>query len=612
MLRRGLFCILFMLVLSPIFLTNASQDVFITSDSKYLDAIKDLPSGWTSETIYQTSPLSPISICETDAYDVLILDKASNKILEIELNASVTTFLEIGDISLDAISFQPNAKRGIGIGLGAFFIFNESSIEVIKEHPLDLEFSTLVVDPSDDSIYTGHWSNGSSIYHFNSNGEYISTIREGILGCTQVALDASRNLLYYSETYPGRIMRLNMTTNTTTTLTSGIALPGTGEGISIATDPSGELFYLVAEGAEKGFHRYNGTDFEYIMGAKSGTGPITWSEKFDSMLGTPGYGACVVQFDPDATEPVRLTPTVNTRSIIETSDGLLLIGLEDDIYKIEVDMFSEFITDLPFPCANLVVDGNGNIYASLSNDSATILQIYPDGGNSTWFSEDMKEFPNSLVYDSKNDMMVLMTTEFANETFDLWRLPIDNPYDYSKITSIENATFGDFTVDKLGNIYVLDRGANVMYKIPDGTDQVQIFATDVIESTILAYPHIGYSSILDAIIICRNDDLRAWPTNGTSPYVFGVSATGIDHEGLFEKSNGDLVGTHSGQIFRLVYDDSTSITTSTDTSTTTEIPTDTNTTPEGPTSFPLELISIGAGVVLVVVVVVICVKKKNR
>jgi hypothetical protein len=611
MKRRGLFFVVLVLMLTPIFFTNASQKAFNLSDSQYKDAFGNLPPGWTSKTIYQTNPLGPISICETNANEVLILDKSMNEILEIELNTSVYTYLATGDIALDAIAFQPNANRGIGIGLGAFFIFNESTIEVIKEYPLDVEFSTLVVDPSDDSIYTGHWANGSSIYHFDANGEYISTIREGVEGCAQVAVDSSRNLLYYSETFPGRITRLNMTTNTTTVLTSGIALPGTGEGISIATNPVGDLFYLVAEGAEKGFHRYNGTDFEYIMEAKSGIGPITWSEKFDSMLGTPGYGACVVQFDPDATDPVRLTPTVNTRSIIETSDGLLLIGLEDDIYKIEAETFSAFITDLPFPCANLVLDGNDNIYASLMNDSATILQIFPDGSNSTWFSKDMKEFPNSLVYDSKNDVMVLMTTEFVNETFDLWRLPIDNPYEYSKIASIENVTFGDFTVDKLGNIYVLDRGNNVMYKIPDGTDQVQVFATDVIESAILAYPHIGYSSILDAIIICRNDDLRAWPTNGSSPYVFGVSATGIDHEGLFENTDGDLVGTHSGQIFRLTYDDSTSMTTSTDTSTTSDIPTDTNTTPEGPTSFPIELVSIGAGVALVVVVLIICLKKKN-
>jgi len=608
MKRRGLFFVLLLVLISPIILTNANQNIFIISDSKYLDAFKNLPTGWASETIYQTSPLGPISICETNTNDVLILDKASNEILEIELNKSVNTFLATGDISLDAIAFQPNANRGIGIGQGAFYTFNESSIQVIIEHPPDMEFSTLIVDPSDDSIYTGHWGNGSSIFHFNANGEYISTIREGILGCSQVAVDTTRNLLYYSETYPGRIIRLNMTTNTTAVLTSGIALPGTGEGISIATDPTGDLFYLVAEGAEKGFHRYNGTDFEYIMEAKSGIGPITWSEKFDSMLGTPGYGACIVQFDPDATEPVRLTPTVNTRSIIETLDGQILLGLEDDIYKIEAEAFSEFITELPFSCANLVVDANGNIYASLSNDSATILQIYPDGSNSTWFSKDMKELPNSLVYDSKNDIMVLMTTEVENGTFNLWRLPLENPYDYSKIASIQNITFGDFTIDKLGNIFVLERGNNVMYKVPDGTDQVQEFATDVIESSILAFPHISYSSILDAIIICRNDDLRAWPINGSSPYVFGISATGIDHDGLFENPSGDLVGTHSGQVFRLIYDDSSSITTST----TTENPTDTNTSSEGPTPFPIEIIIIGAFGTLVFVLVVIYVKKKNE
>ena len=65
-----------------------------------------------------------------------------------------------------------------------------------------------------------------------------------------------------------------------------------------------------------------------------------------------------------------------------------------------------------------------------------------------------------------------------------------------------------------------------------------------------------------------------------------------------------MLGTHSGQVFKISYDDSTSITSSAETSTTNEIP-------SGPSPFPIEIVGIGVGVVLIAVVIVTCVKKKK-
>ncbi len=597
----GKYLALLFLLFTPMLWTVDGFDVFTLSHSNYKDAFHSLQPGWSSQTLYQTRPLEPSSICETSANEVLLLDKGLSEILELHTNGSVSTYLSLGEIYLNAICFQPNADRVIGIGWRTFYTLNRTTIEVIKEHPSNIDFFTIVVDPTDDSMYTGHWENDSSIFHFDANGEYISTMRNGILGCGQVAVDGPSHLLYYSETFPGRITQLNLTTNTTSVLALGIAIPGSGEGISIATDPSGDLFYLVAEGIEKGFYKYNGTAFESIMAPILGIGSMSWSQKFDSFLATPGYGGCVVQYDPDASEPIVLTPTVNTRPIIETSDGLLLLGIRNTIYKVESGTFSEFITNLPFRCGSLVLDGDEKIYASLVNDSVSILRINPDGTNTTWFRKDMKTFPQSLVYDSKNDWMILMTYDLGNRTLDLWRLPIDNPVDYSKIASIENATWGDFTVDRSGNIFVLERGENILYKIPDSSDQLQILKTNVVEHAYLTYPHIAYSTDADAIIMCRNDDLQAWPVGGGSSYILGVTAAGIDHEGLFENPDGDLVGTHAGQIFKLHYDSTTGTTT----------PTEPTTPYEPPESFPMGIVAIGVGAVIVGIVTVYYVKSRK-
>lgn len=545
------------LVVSLLFIITALSPLVIANTAipnpDYLDACKNLQAGWSSETIYQTSPLSPISLCEGGSNEVLILDREVHKILEIELDTSVSTFHSTGNLSLDAIAFQPNADRIIAIGGSAFYVSDAESFHVIEEHPPPIAFSTLVVDPTDDSLYTGHWGNDTAIYHFDSEGKLLSTVHSGIQGCAQLALDSTNNLLYFSETFAGRISMLNLTSNTTTTLASGVAIPGTGEGISVAVNTIGDLYYYVAEGSGRGLWKYNGTAFEHIMDGMLGIGPILWSQKFDAVLCVPGYGACVVKYDPNASEPEKLTPTVNTGSIVETSDGLLLVGLEKTIYKIESGFIHEFLADLPFSCLKMELDGEDNIYAALSNDSVLIMKISRDGANSTWFAGQVEGALATFSYDSKNDAMVLLTGSGSPTKFDIWRVPMSNPSAYSKVLTIENVTNGACTVDDSGNIYLLERSANVLYKIPDGGSVAQQLYSSVVEHAYLVAVNIEYSSVLDSVILCRNDDLQAWPVSGGSSYLLAENNIGIDNDGIFENANNDLVCTHSGQIYRLSY-----------------------------------------------------------
>jgi hypothetical protein len=554
------------------------------NDDDYIDACRNLQPGWTSDTIYQSKPLGPISICENGDNDVFILDKAADEIVNLDLDGTVSTYLSTDNFSFNAIAYQPNADRIIALGESAFY--DALSLEVVEEHPPGIDFSTFVIDSNDDSIYTGHWANSSTIYHFDANGVLLSSIRSDIQGCAQLALDSTNNLLYYSETFPGRITMLNLTSNSTTMLASGIAIPGTGEGISIAVSPLGDLYYMVAEGNEKGFWKYNGTAFENIMGSKNGIGPILWSQKFDSILCAAGFGACIVKYDPDTSEPERITPTVNTGTIVETSTGLLLLGIEDSIYQVESGVFSEFIADLDYPCGHLVLDGTENIYASLVNDSPLILRVYPNGTYSTWFAGQIDGSPASLTYDSKNDMMVLLTAIGLPTRFDLWRIPVNNPDDYFKVLSLSNVTNGDCTVDDDGNIYILERSANKLYKVPDGSNDTQVVRSNVVEHAFLVAVNIEYSSILDGVILARNDDLQVWPVSGANSYLLAENNVGIDNDGVFENANNELVCTHSGQVFRLSYS-------------------------EQRAQFSIWILAVGAGALFVVVIGVL-ISKRNQ
>ena len=611
LLKHSCLSILVILLLIASATPSYGHNVPILSDDNgYLTAVKDLPSGWTSETVYQTKPLGPISICEKNDNNVLILDRAAHEIQNLELNGTVTTYLSTGNLSFNAIAYQPNANRIIALGETAFYTNESEMFHVLQEHPPEITYSTCIVNPIDDSIYTAHWANGSTIYHFDSDGLLISSVLSDIQGCSQLAIDGERNLLYYTETFLGRITMINMTSNSTSILASGIAIPGTGEGIGIAVDPLGDLYYYVAEGVNKGFWKFNGTNFENIMNPIFGIGPITWSHKFDAVLCAAGFGACIVKYDPVGIKPERLTPTVNTRSIVETSEGLLLLGIDKTIYQVVGGIFSNFISNLPYPFSNILLDNNGNIYASLANDSPLILNIYPNGTYSTWFSGHIDGFPASLSYDAKNDMMILLTITGEPKHFDLWRIPLDNPDDYLKVTSFANVTNGACTVDRSGNIYVLERSSNIMYKIPDGSNNAQVLFDNVVEHAFLVGVNIVYSSVLDAVVLPRNDDLQAWPVSGSGSYLLAVNNIGIDNEGVFENADNELVCTHSGQIFRLVYSEpaTSSVPTS---STTTSSTMSTTTSPTSSTEFPTNLlIMVVVGVVIIVFVIIFVIKRR--
>ncbi|MFW9913509.1 MAG: hypothetical protein ACFFEU_13610, partial [Candidatus Thorarchaeota archaeon] len=277
---------------------------------------------------------------------------------------------------------------------------------------------------------------------------------------------------------------------------------------------------------------------------------------------------------------------VNSGSIVETSGGLLLFGIDDTLYQIESGVVSEFIADLDFPCGGLVLDKDENIYASLVNDSPLVLNIYPNGTYSTWFAGHIDGMPASLSYDSKNDVMILLTSVGMPTRFDLWRIPLSNPDAYSKILSFENVTNGDCAVDRNGTIYLLERSANILYKIPDGSNVAQVVHSNVVEHAYLVAVNIAYSTILDAIILPRNDDIQVWPVSGGSSYLLAENNVGIDNDGVFENAKNELVCTHSGQIYRLSYN-------------------------ETPFVFPIEIVLVAFGVVAIALVIVIVIARKR-
>jgi len=249
----------------------------------YTPAVKNLKEGWRGETLYQTRPLGPISICETST-KILILDKAANEIQTLNIDGLTTNFTTTGGYSLDAINYQPNQDRLIAIGENFLYGLSEGNFQQIMTYLSSIEFSTLTIDSSDDSIYTGSLKNNSIIYHFNVSGHLLGYIVKKVQECSQIALHSNNSVLYYTETYSGQVIAFNLVTNKSIRLISNIGIPGTGEGIGLAVDTNGTVYYYTAEGNNLGLNKYDQEGFIPVMGSKFGNGPIFWSDFQQSIL----------------------------------------------------------------------------------------------------------------------------------------------------------------------------------------------------------------------------------------------------------------------------------------------------------------------------------------
>ncbi|NHJ02706.1 MAG: hypothetical protein EAX86_11255 [Candidatus Heimdallarchaeota archaeon] len=527
----------------------------IVSSNSYIKAVKNLKEGWRGETIYQTNPLGPISICAT-LNDVLILDKAAGAILSLDINGETTIYVSTGNFSFDAIHYQPNHNRLIVIGSNLLYFLNEGgTFEILQEYSPEVQFSTLTVDNSDDSIYVGAEFNDSIIYHFNATGHMLGPILKHIQGCSQIAIHPNNTILYYTETYRGRVNQLNLISNVSAVLVADIGILGTGEGIGITVDSNGTLYYYTAEGNALGLNKYDQEIFINVMSAKYGTGPIFWSELHQAILCSAGGGACIVKYDLTKAEGELLTPTINTRAIIETNDSRILFGIEDHIFEVVGTEVVEFSSQLPGKCNSLILTKYNEVYFGIINDTLALYKLESNGAFSVWFQGNIQGFLHGMKYDKLNHALIISIEVFSDSMdTQLWRIPIDNPLDYELAYELENITRTSFTLDYGGNIFLLERKANILYKIPNGSNLAEIQFTTFIEADYMVEPNLGYSSIEDGIIVCRNDDLQVWPLSREQPFLLAENNIGIDNDGLIENQNQELVVTHSGQIYKLIYE----------------------------------------------------------
>ena len=514
--------------------------------------------GWDVLPIYEIShPPGPKCIGEND--DLYYVDNLNYVVMKMDEFGVHTEYVSTS-MSLSDIIYQPNHNRLLGINDLGFYIITSSGVIFLKNYSYGVPLTTMTVDPTDDSFYCGSIYNNSAILKYDANGNLITTILSSVEGCSQIILNNNQSILYYTETYLGSFSMMNLTSSETTVLRTGIGLPGTQEVIGIGVDDNDTLYYMTADGNNRGFYKYENNSSVSLMASKGGMSTLTWSTKLQIFIAAGSFGGCLISYDIEKTEAEFLTPLVNSQTIIETLEGNTLYVIEDMIYKIN-SSGSTYFTKNPYnyPISKLILDVDDNIYALLSNDSVTIVRVNHNGSFEDWFDNEIHEWAKSIHFDIKNNEIILFTENSPQNETNIYRMPITDPMSYYKVAIIENSTKVVGVTDVYGNIYAYEAYNNTLFKISDGSNDIELITADFVDFSdiyggqVIVEPPLGYSTIENGILIGRNDDLQIWLLDENLRITFAINNRGIDNSAIYQNFEDEIICTQSTLILKFIY-----------------------------------------------------------
>jgi sugar lactone lactonase YvrE len=520
--------------------------------------MREVRPGWDVLPIYEI-PHPPGPKCIGENNDLYYVDNLNYVVMKMDEFGVHTEYINTS-MPLSDIIYQPNHNRLLGLNEFGFYVITTSEITLLKNFTYEFPLTTMTVDPTDDSFYCGSIKNGTDILKFDADGNYNMTVLPDIQGCSQIILNNNQSILYYTETYLGSFSMMNMTSSMTKVLKTGIGLLGTEEVIGIGVDDNDDLYYMTADGNNRGFYKYESSVFTFLMASKAGMSTLTWSTKLQTFIAAGSAGGCLIGYDPEESEAELLTPIVNSRSIIETHDGKILYNIEDTIYKIN-ESGPTYFGKNPYNCTimNLILDCDNNIYALLGNDSVAIVRINHDGSFADWFNNEIHEWAKSIHYDVKNYEIILLTEDSLQNETNVYRIPIDEPMTYNKITTFENSTRVVGVTDVHGNIYLYEAYRDTLFRIPDGSIDREIITTDFVDFSdiygvdVIIEPPLGYCAIENGIFIGRNDDLQMWLLDENLRITFAINNRGIDNSAIYQNFKQEIICSQSTIIFKLIY-----------------------------------------------------------
>ena len=530
--------------------TTAAVTTTAEATVKTRSPLKNIKPGWHVETVFQNPLVVPSFLTVDGDGTLLVVSMGTGQVLSLNADRTFTPYIDTSSLSnIFAIGYQAARQRLLIIDdRGNLYATSGGALTKLRS---GLLATTMAVAP-DGSFYAGQAVPGASISHYDADGKAMATVVKNVNGCYGVTLDAATRTLYYSETYAGRISAVNLDDNTGRVLGEGVGIPGTYEPIPLGLDGNGALYYFTGN---QGLHRYENGAFRKLMDSRSGTGNMVWAPDFNAFIVCNGAGSNLIAIDPEKASWEFLTPYANAWSIVERDDGTALIA-DEVISKVTEDGLVPFVTDLPMPTYHVARDGAGNIYAGTID--GRLWRIHDDGTYEPWADGFTQWAIVSLFYDSKNDAMVAVAGNHLTSQADIWRVPLAAPDAPVKVTGFNGVMVRPHlpaaTADNNGNIYVIERQRNVIYRIPDGATEAQVFIQNALENEAITVPGLAYSRVLDGLIVSTIQTYDLWPLDTLNKQLLAENNGGVDNFAVSEGPAGDLVLMTSGRVLRLVPD----------------------------------------------------------
>jgi len=533
---------------------NSTWSFTTGGPTTFINAVTGLKTNWSEEIVYNHSLVYPTALTLDGNGNLLILCRAKKEVLKLTPQGQFSTYADLSSLSpygIHSIAYQPGLGRLLIVtGTTALYTFSNGQLTILQLYGVNP--SALAVKSTDDSFYAGSMTQGDSIVHYDSNGNVISTIVTNTQGCFQLALDEANNKLYYTETFAGQVVEVDLSDNSTSVIATGVGIPGTFDPIAVALDEENNLYYFTTD-----LFKYEGGSWIKIMDSIAGGGQLIWSPAHSAFLVANGAGASIISYNPVTAEAEHLTQYVNASSIVEMDDGTVLIAdgryFGKFIQKVDSSGFAPFTQEMQGYCFALERDSNGNIYAGL--DDGSIWRVGADGSATVWAAGYSTDPVVSLHYDSKNNAMISFTGNENASTATIWRIPLFAPSTATKIVELSDVKVHSSSpagaVDDSGNIYILERKANVIYKIVDGSNALTTFASSVLDNEAITVPCMEYLSKEDALLVSTIQNYELWPLDNPVKSTFATNNGAVDNFAINETKDGNLIAIHSGQVFRL-------------------------------------------------------------
>lgn len=533
---------------ATVILFMAVVTLIMWSESARSKALRDIKDGWYQETVYEHGMVYGGSMCIDGNGDLLFYDPGLERITKLDATKAFSVFSDLSFLndSIRCLIYQPASDRVVfTTGQGDFYVQTAEGFE--KASGVSINADQLAVDPADDSFYG---ITQTSVTKYTKDGIVTETVTSGIQGGNELIYIPQDGMLYYSSAEAGKIFSLDPSTGESVELEQGVGIPGTYEPIALGCDDKGKLYYFTVV---QGLYRWESGGFIKIMDSASGAGKIVWSPIFEAFLCANGVGANIISYDPVAEDSAFLTKYINTLAVVETAAGTILIAKDQGLYSVDESGVKPFITTLPSACEVLERDGAGNIYAGLNN--GVIITINMDGTTQEWLKNPTEGPVASISYDATDQSLIVIHTQHGFSTAEIRRVPIADPEANTLMTTMENVEVRPgqptATVDDAGNIYIMERNANAIYRIVQGTNTPVKWAQNVLDSDAISHPRMEYSPTDKALIVAKINDYDAWSTSDATMHFFAENNSGVDNFGINQSLNSGLVMVHSGRVFRV-------------------------------------------------------------